>query len=310
MNNIFYKLYKYVTDVRYRFIVNACRGFYDSMPDKEFLIKCFESKMGYQLDLNNPITFNEKLQWLKLYDHNANYIKMVDKYEAKKYVAGLIGEKYIIPTINVWDKVEEIDFASLPDKFVLKNTHDSGSIVLCTDKRRLNTNYVYNVLNKSFVRSYYLRWREWPYKNVKPRIIAEEYIENDSIEGLHDYKVWCFDGRAHYVQYITGRKSDKTYEGFYDRLWNLQNFSYHNPLMKEPVSKPACLNQLLELAEIIAKDIPFGRIDFYILPGNIIKFGEITFYPAAGMDFWHPKEMDLYFGKLIKLPRRANGNCK
>lgn len=303
--NIVSKGVRYLTDKGYRFAVNrSLFDMYQDMPDDEYLKRLFRYKMGYDLNLDNPQTFNEKLQWLKLYDRRPELTKMVDKYEVKAYVAERIGEQYIIPTLGVWNHFDEIDFDKLSDRFVLKCTHDSGSISICKDKSTWDKHAARIKLEKNLRRNYYYAGREWPYKDVKPQILAEEYLENNCDEGLHDYKTWCFDGKVQYIQYITGRIHNATYEGFYDRQWNLQTFSYHNPLMKKSVLKPDCLTELIVLAEKLTENLPFVRVDFYILPNGQIKFGEITFYPMAGMEHWKPEEMDIKFGKLITLPRK------
>lgn len=271
--------------------------------DEKYIRYRYKSVYKRPLNLDNPQRFSEKIQWLKLYNRKPEYSLMVDKYECKKYVKEKLGDTYIVQLLGVWDKPEEIDFTKLPERFVLKTTHDSGGVYICRDRATFNVDDAIRFLNQSLARNYYKYAREWPYKNVKPRIIAEEYLENDNVEGLHDYKVWCFNGRATYVQYITGRISDVTYEGFYDRNWVLQSFSYHNPLMKETIEKPQNLDDLLYAAEVLAKDIPFSRIDFYILPDGSLKFGEITFYPMSGMERWHPEETDLELGNLITLPQ-------
>ncbi len=269
------------------------------LSDKRYLKKKFRQKFGYKLNLKNPETFNEKLQWLKIYDRKPEYTRMVDKYEAKKFVAQKIGEEYIIPTLGVWDAFDEIDFDALPDQFVLKCTHDSGGVTICRDKSKLDREIVKMDMNARLKRNYYWPGREWPYKNVPPRIIAEEYLENNEKEGLHDYKVWCFNGEPLFVQYISGRAGNCTYEGFYDRNWQFQNFTYLNPMVMYAVPKPGCLDELLELSKKLSKDTSFLRCDFYILPDGQIKFGEMTFYPMCGMEHWHPEKMDRTLGDKI-----------
>ena len=272
--------------------------------DEKYICFRYKSVFKNALNLKEPKLFSEKMQWLKLYNRKDEYTRMVDKYESKKLVADLIGERYIIPSLGVWKRFDDIDFDKLPDKFVLKTTHDSGGVFICKDRSTFNIEEAKAFISRSLARNYYSYCREWPYKNVEPRIIAEEYLENDQVEGLHDYKVWCFNGHAEYVQYITGRISNVTYEGFYDRNWALQSFSYHNPLMKDPIKKPEKLKELLDLAEILANGIPFSRIDFYILQNGDIKFGEITFFPMSGLEKWHPEDVDLLLGNKIVLPEQ------
>lgn len=168
----------------------SARGLLPSLSDQKYIEMKFKSRMGYKLDLENPRTFNEKLQWLKLHDHRPEYTMMVDKYEAKEYVARVIGEEHIIPTLGVWDSFNEIDFNSLPNQFVLKCTHDSGGLVICKDKTSLNIDAAKRKIESSLKRNYYLVGREWPYKNVVPRIIAEKYMEDETSCELKDYKVF------------------------------------------------------------------------------------------------------------------------
>ena len=166
----------YITDSDCRFRVNAAHGFYKSMPDDVYLRRYYKARTGRELDLEHPKTFNEKLQWLKIHDHNPLYITLVDKYDVKQYVAERIGNDHIIPTYGVWDKFEDICFDELPDKFVLKTTHDSGSVVICKDKEQLNKESARKKLSRSLKRNYFYKMREWPYKSVKPRIIAEKLM--------------------------------------------------------------------------------------------------------------------------------------
>lgn len=287
-----------------RFLYLANKGIFNKMDDEKYLSKLFYARMGKKLDLKNPKTFNEKLQWLKLYNRNPEYTVMVDKYHVKRYVAEKIGEEYVIPPLGVWKNFDDIDFSSLPDQFVLKCTHDSGGLVICDNKAKLDLESAKKNLEASLKRNYYYHGREWPYKDVEPQILAEQYLENDPTEGLHDYKIWCFNGVPTYVQYITGRRGTTTYEGFYTFDWTMQDFSYHNPLMKEPVEAPKKLGELFTLASKLAENIPFARVDFYVLPDDSLKFGEITFYPNCGTEKWHPQEMDLKLGEMIDLPNK------
>ena len=270
------------------------------IPDKQYLKLVYYLRVGKKLNLKDPKDYNEKVQWLKLYDRKTEYTKMVDKFEAKKYVAGILGEKYIIPNIGVWNKFEDIDFDSLPNQFVLKCTHDSGGLVIVRNKTEFDYDAARKKINECLRKNYYWHAREWPYKNVIPRIIAEQYLENDPDEGLHDYKVWCFNGKARYIQYISGRL-DKTYEGFYDLDWNLQPFTYRNPKVLRPMEKPKQMEELIELADKLAERHAFIRNDFYILPDNTIKFGEMTFYTVSGLQKWTPEWADRKLGDMIDL---------
>lgn len=271
--------------------------------DLVYLKVAFRLHMGKRLNLTNPQTFSEKMQWLKLYDHNPEYTKMVDKYAAKEYVAERIGEEYIIPTIGVWDKTEDIDWNSLPKQFVLKCTHDSGGLVICRDKDTLNRKAAEKKLNKCLKRDYYKIWREWPYKNVPHRIIAENYIEPDpEINDLPDYKFFCFNGEPKYCQVITGRNETMSID-FFDSEWNHQPFHEpHNyPFAKQMPVKPAHFDLMINLARRLAENKSFSRIDFYQVRDQVL-FGEITFYPTTGMGGFDPEEYDMAFGKMIQLP--------
>lgn len=275
-------------------------GVFNKMSDEEFINMLYKMRMKQEVNLENPMLFSEKLQWLKLYNRRSEYTTMVDKNEVKDYVASVLGSKYIIPTIGVWDNFDEIDFEKLPNQFVLKCTHDSGGLVICKDKSNLNKEKARKKIERCLKRNYYFNSREWPYKNVSPKIIAEEYLEN-SENGLNDYKIWCFNGEPIYIQFISGRMGDTTYEGFYDTNWQLQPFSYYNPKMDKMVTKPKCLDEMLHISKIIAKDQPFVRCDFYVLEDGSIRFGEITFYPMSGMQQWNPVEMDRILGDKIDL---------
>lgn len=273
--------------------------------DARYLKVLYYYNFHKNLNLKDPHTFSEKMQWLKLYDHKPVYTDMVDKYEAKRYVSEKIGNQYIIPTLGVWDRFDDINFDELPDQFVLKCTHDSGGLVIVKDKSKFDRKAAREKIEHCLKRNYFLNTREWPYKNVNPRIIAEQYLENNE-EGLHDYKVWCFNGEPLYIQYITGRIGADTYEGFYNPNWELQNIAFHNPLMKEPVVKPVCLQEMLDAARVLAKGMPFIRCDFYVLEDNSIRFGEMTFYPMSGMEDLKPEAMNLELGKKVELISSEN----
>lgn len=274
------------------------------LPDRLYLKAFFRLKMGYKLNLNNPQTFGEKLQWLKLYNRKNEYTRMVDKYEVKKYVADIIGEEYIIPTLGVWDRVEDIDFEKLPNQFVLKCTHDSGGIVICRDKSNLDIEVAKAKLKRGLKKNFYARNREWPYKNVVPRIIAEEYIEIKGHKDLPDYKFYCFNGEPQYCQVIRERSTKETID-FYDMEWNHMPFVGLNPVAQngnEPVDKPLHLDKMASICRKLAKDIPFSRIDLYVI-NDKEYFGEITFFPASGMGVFKPSIWNKTLGDLIKLEK-------
>ena len=302
---IFNKLGKYIISQDFRFNVNSMLGLYDRISDDVFLRKKFKVKMGKNLDLENPITFNEKLQWLKLFDRKPEYTMMVDKYLVREYVKEKLGEEYLIPLLGVWDSPEEIDFNALPDKFVIKCNHNSGlGMYICKDKNKINIESVKSELKKGLAQNYYLLGREWPYKDVPRKIIAEQYMEDESTSELTDYKFFCFNGEPKMILVCSNRFSPSGLrENFYDLDWNLLPVQRpKHPNSDNAIKKPETLGEMIRLAKVLAEDIPFSRIDFYNV-GNRIYFGEITFFPASGMESFCPEEWDKIFGEWLKLPR-------
>lgn len=301
------KIIKYISNSDYRFIINAHKGLYNSMPDEEYLKRLFKSILGYSLDLKHPKTFNEKLQWLKIYDRQPVYTTLVDKYLVKDYIASIIGNQYIIPTIGVWNKFEDIDFGSFPDQFVLKCTHDSGGIVIVHDKKKMDIDRIKTKIKKSLNADYYLQGREWPYKDVKRRIIAEQYIrvhehnQSDGQEELLDYKLMCFNGKVRCSFVCSDRYSSSGLKvTFFDENWNVMPFERHYPKANYPIAKPKNYEKMVELAEQICVNIPFARIDFYEI-GNKVYFGEVTLYPGNGFEEFIPREWDDILGEWIDL---------
>ena len=258
--------------------------------------------MGYPLNLDNPQTFNEKLQWLKLNDRRSEYTMMVDKYLVKDYVAGIIGTEHIIPTIGVWDDPDDIDFNVLPEQFVLKCNHNSGlGMCICKDKSKLNIRKVKAELRRGLKQDYYLSNREWPYKDVPRKIIAEQYMEDDSGE-LRDYKFYCFSGKVDCVMlcYDRWKGSPKYY--FFDKDWNLKRINRKGKEAPQgfTLPRPTCFIEMLHIAERLSRNLPFARIDLYQC-NQKPYFGEITFFPASGFDANYLRETDKYFGSLIDL---------
>ncbi|MBR2309186.1 MAG: glycosyl transferase [Oscillospiraceae bacterium] len=278
-------------------------GRFNSFSDKLYLKIMFWANMGKRLDLKNPKTYNEKLQWLKLYDRKPEYTTMVDKYEAKKYVAERIGEEYIIPTLGVWDRFDDIDFDSLPDQFVLKCTHDSGGLVICRDKAQLDMAATKAKLERSLNRNYYLHGREWPYEDVKPRILAEAYMEDNQTRELRDYKFFCFDGEVKALFIASDRQTEgeETKFDFFDAEYNHLPFINGHPNAKTPPEKPQCFEEMKELAAKLSKGIPHLRVDFYEVDGKIY-FGELTFSHWSGLVPFEPEQWDYTFGSWITLP--------
>ncbi len=302
------KLISYLTNpkkcVRYIKSRRLHSSYGRSLSDEEYIKQLFKLQMGYDLDLKNPKTFNEKLQWLKLYDRRPEYSVMVDKYEAKKYAAEKIGEQYIVSTIGVWDKFDDIDFDALPDQFVIKCTHDSGGLVICRDKSTLDLEAAREKIEKSLATNYYFHGREWPYKNVKPRIIAEKYMKDEEgqEEGLTDYKFFCFDGepKAMFIATDRAKKDTETKFDFFDMEFNHLPFTNGHPNADRPIEKPKQFDLMIELAGKLSAGIPHVRVDFYESEGSIY-FGELTFYHWGGMMPFEPEEWDHTFGDWIKI---------
>lgn len=281
-------------------------GLLNLLPDKTFLKLKYRMIFHKKLNLSEPKTYNEKLQWLKLYDRKPIYTTMVDKYAVKEYVAEKIGKEYIIKTIGVYDKFEEIDFEKLPNKFVMKCTHDSGGLVICRDKSKLDVEKAKKKIKKSLKRNYYLHGREWPYKDVKPRIIIEEYMEDKETQELRDYKFFCFDGEVKALFIATDRANEKeeTKFDFFDAEFKHLPFTNGHPNAKEEPKKPEKFEEMKKLAAELSKGIPQVRVDFYEVNGKIY-FGELTFSHWGGMKPFEPGEWDYTFGSWIKLPERS-----
>lgn len=295
---------KFIGNPKIRFGYLSALGFYNHLPDEDYVRKEWKLVRGTELNLEPPQTFNEKLQWLKIYNHKAEYTTMVDKYAAKKYVATKIGEGHIIPTLGVWKNFDEIDFDSLPEQFVLKCTHDSGAIVICRDKKKFNKKEAQKKLTKYLKRKYYYCHREWPYKNVPPRIIAEKYMQDGAHAALTDYKFYCFNGTPRYLYVSTGMENHKTARvSFVDTNWEFANFGRtdYRPLEELP-PKPDRFEEMLEMARILSRDIPFLRVDLYEIDGRVY-FGELTFTPCAGMMPFDPPSADLEIGKMLDISK-------
>ncbi len=300
MKELFAKACQLFYDPKYRIIWLASRGFYDHLSDEAYLRKVFEPYVGYPLDLNNPKTFNEKIQWLKLYDRRPVYTTMADKYAVKDYVASVIGPQYIIPTLGVWDRFDDIDFHSLPDQFVLKCTHDSGGLVIVKDKRKMDIRAARKKISSSLKRDYYLFGREWPYVNVPRRIICEKYMMDETGE-LRDYKVLCFHGEPKLIEFHQGRFTDQRTQDFFDTAWNktpITQVGLQNS--KTPIPCPQSLQLMLDYSRLFSQDIPHIRIDWYSINGQLF-FGEFTFYDASGFDPFDDPADDAMLGSWITL---------
>lgn len=272
------------------------------LEDETYLKLMYYCVFGKKLNLTNPQTFNEKIQWLKLHDRNPLYTKLVDKYEVKKYVASIIGKEYIIPTFGIWDTFDEIEFNTLPNKFVLKCTHDSGGLVICKDKLKLDYQAAKRKIEHSLKKNYYWVGREWPYKDVKPRIIAEQYMEDSNKSELTDYKMMCFGGKVKMTFTCTNRFSSAGLKvTFYDTDWHMMPFRRYYPKENIPIAKPNSYKEMIKIAETLSSKIPFVRVDFYEVKGKLY-FGELTFYPGTGMEPFSPSRWDKKVGDWIHLP--------
>lgn len=274
----------------------------DTLPDRLIIKYQFHYTFGYKLDLQHPKTFNEKLQWLKLYDHNPLYTTLVDKLFVKKWVSETIGEKYVIPTLAVFDSADTINIDNLPNQFVLKCTHDSGSTCICTDKGNFNLEAAKKRLSLCLNTNFYLKHREWPYKNATRKIIAESYI-GDSIEGkpVTDYKFFCFNGIPK-LMYVSSDGLESPTTDFFDMNYN------HMPIrLKDPNSgflppKPKEFEEMKEIARLLSKGIPHVRVDLYCHNGNVF-FGEMTFFHNAGLTPFSPVDWNIKVGDWIHLPK-------
>lgn len=284
-----------------RFDLLVLLGFFRRTPDNQFLRKMFKNRMKEELNLENPKTFNEKLQWLKLYDRRPEYTMMVDKYAVRKHIAETIGEEYLIPLLGVWERAEDIDFDKLPDQFVLKCNHNSGGLCICTDKSQLDILKVRKGLNKALKQDYYLAGREWPYKNVPRRIIAEKYMVDESGTELKDYKVFCFNGEPKIIQVDFNRNTSHR-KNLYDIEWNLLNLEFNYPSKRDIIiDRPMCLEDMLKYAKKLSSGIPYLRVDFYSIYDKLY-FGELTFFPASGFGRFVPDKWDTMLGEWLQLP--------
>ena len=271
--------------------------------DELYLKIVYWLSMGKRLNLKNPTTFNEKLQWLKLYNRKPEYTVMVDKVKAKEYVAKIIGEEHIIPTLGVWDDPDEIDFDKLPNQFVLKCSHDSGGLVICRDKAKLDKDKAQKRIEFCLKRNYYIATREYPYKDVPHKILAEKYMTNNGgTEELTDYKFFCFNGHVDCVMVCIDRHIGDTKFYFFNREWKLLRLNPRGIAAPEgfTIPKPANMDEMFDMASKLSQGIPFVRVDLYDI-NNRIYFGEMTFFPDSGCDPNLLPETDKYFGNLLHI---------
>lgn len=274
------------------------------VPDKLYLQFFYHKVFRRFINFKTPKSYNEKIQWLKVYDRNPIYTELVDKYAAKEYVAKKIGREFIIPTIGVWDNVEDINFDELPEQFVLKCTHDSGSIVICNNKSQLDIDAAKKKLLMGMQRNGYWYGREWPYKNAKPRIIAEEFMKDESGTELKDYKFFCFNGKMKAMYIATDRPFDTRFN-FYDRDFNFLPFCNVHPNSNKKIQKPDGYEEMIRIAEKLSEGFPHMRVDLYNIYGKIY-FGEMTLHHASGMSPFKPESWDYTFGEWLELPEKRN----
>lgn len=273
------------------------------IPDSLYLRLLYLVRTKNILHLKNPRTFNEKLQWLKLHDRNPEYTDLADKYEVRKYVDERIGGQYLIPLLGVWNAPEEIDFTMLPPKYVLKCTHDSGGVFVCDGTATVDYKHLMRFFKKRMKRNYYYSDREWPYKNIRPRIIAEENISSDDGADLRDYKFMCYEGRVKYIFTCSNRKKE-LYVDFFDTEWHHLPFERHYPNSPERPPRPDCLDEMLQVAEALSEGLNFVRVDLYDAKGKVY-FGELTFFPGSGIEEFTPRHWDEVLGRDLRLARHS-----
>lgn len=278
------------------------KGIFKYFPDKMVLKRLYYIHTNKKLNLINPQSYNEKLQWIKLYDRKSIYSTMVDKYEAKKYVADIIGSQYIIPTLGIYNSLDEIKFDELPNKFVVKCTHDSGGLVIVKDKSKLDIGLIKSKIEKSLKKNYYYHSREWPYKNVKPRIIIEKYMEDKNNATMRDYKFFCFNGKPELMYLSEGLENHETASmSFYDMNFKITDCKRKDyKLLDYYPEKPVNFEKMKEFASILSKDIPHLRVDFYEINGKLY-FGELTFFTCSGFIPFEDDKWDYKLGQLIDL---------
>ncbi len=299
-NKAFKKLYYAIGKIKH--------AMFRGMSDEKYLKLIHKENTGKALDLENPKSYNEKLQWIKLYDRKPEYTVYADKYAVRDFIAKKIGEQYLVKLYGIYDSFDEINFDSLPNQFVLKCTHDSGSVYICRDKSKMDLKKQKKYFTQKLKsKSYYYYTREWPYKNIRHRLVAEEFLsEGNNDEGLKDYKIFCFNGEPKYIQVHYDREvAHKT--NVYDTEWVFQNLRFSN-YPSDPdanIPKPEKLDEMLRIARVLSEGIPHIRIDLYYV-NNRIYFGEMTFFHAAGFAEIDPPEFSLVLGDMIELPKAGD----
>ena len=296
------KIISYIKDPKKIIIYMMNKNIMWFLPDKVYLKIKYKLMMGKKLNIDNPKTFNEKLQWLKLYDRKDIYTKMVDKYEAKKFVKKIIGEDYIVETLGIYDKFEDIDFEKLPSKFVIKPTHASGNVYICKDKSKIDYKALKKEISKWLKRDYYKIHREWPYKNVERRIIIEKYLSEFEDDDIRDYKFYMFNNKLAFSFVCSDRKKDVKFT-FYDRNGKFMDVTQCGKPYDKRIKLPQNYERMIQLSEKLSKNTIALRVDFYEINGKIY-FGELTFFDSAGFGPFNPDEWDEKIGDWLILPRK------
>lgn len=287
-------------DLRFSYMTKL--GFHKSMSDERFVRKSFELRMGKKVNLENPVTLNDKLQWLKLHDRRPIYTIMADKYRAREYITEKIGSEYTVPLYGVWKNVDDIDFDSLPDSFVIKCNHDCGGLSICRDKNTFDVESAKKKLSRSMSRNYYTIGREWQYKNIKPVILAEKLLFNSDGSPLVEYDFFCFNGNVRMVSCAWGERDrgEVHYNDFYDEHFNRLDLNCYYPSSDVIHEKPVWFDQMKELAVKLAGDRAFLRVDIYVCD-NRPYIGELTFHHWGGMGAYEPIEWNSTLGSWLDI---------
>ena len=271
-------------------------------PDKLYISTIYRLRFKRKLNWENPTSFCEKLNWLKIYDRRDTYASLADKYKVKSIVSQIIGGEYVVENYGVYDRWEDIDFSQLPDQFVIKATHDSGGAFVCRDKSSFDFESTKRIISKNLTLNYFYHLREWPYKNIKPRIIIDRFLDDHTGKELRDYKWWCFNGKPTYM-YCT-IKGKNIFENFYDMDFQPVEIDHGFPRHQPEFEKPSQFELMKELAEKLSQGIPFVRVDFFQVEEKVY-FGEFTFYDWGGLHPFRNYQTDLKLGELIELPKKA-----
>lgn len=272
--------------------------------DSIYLKLLYRYKLGKKLDLKKPQTYNEKIQWMKVHYRNPLYTQLADKYGVREYISKKIGEEYLIPLIGVYDKFDDIDFDTLPDQFVIKCTHDSGGLVICRDKKQLDIKKAKAKIERCLKRDYFLNSREWVYSDIKPRIVIEKYMVDESGYELKDYKFFCFNGNAEVMFMATDRSGEEeTKFDFFDMDFNHLDLRNGHPNSTRKLEKPERFEEMAALAEKISEGLPHARVDLYNINGKLY-FGEVTFFHWSGLKPFEPEKWDKIFGDWFMLPEK------